>query len=1750
MSRGIVAAKESLDKHLPGGCADARWDLNLALQVKGILSAVRQLVPLGAEVLKSWATSLSKQVKVLQESAGECKNAASVIHALKCLEDHRDFLPKTLMPILGPYGCQDLEGDGLSVAEESAKAAVRASLAKLSVKMVETVLQSGSSAASDQLMQLCRSTELNEILGTDLEDEYVLKPMSVKLAPSQGDIDALAKTMEASQGASLTNDWHSQLLSINARITAAGEHGSRVLSSVDLQLEEFCAAASKRIARSKDAVTDAVKKLLTPKLQPEAYERSWAALSVNELPEEFQDTDSDRDVVEEAEAAINELELLLPVDTLLKVMRPNLKAQTETVTVALQCIAWALNKNLSDALKRTKRSQNKVFIPTHSLGDEIIRGLRQVKSLASLAQALVKAVQSLQDQQTCSSQVEKLSSLVEAATSFVDDAVKKELEDWAQADTNVTGWRELISRHLQMANRLRSLDNDQGQVKSAFAAVYHKVELWRDERFKQAKEALETGLRCERPGALHGVTSGDFVENPTCWHRFVQSCVTEGLAFELSRLCEQLDFKVQFRPLVEAQCEICHQEAASTQQNLKLATWQKLTTLISALQQLQSEDPRVAKWVNSLMESRKPLNAALEDDESRFEKVLAEGRYAQAAQLLQMVPSRQRHGDRLKERLLDAMGSASKRIDDDTEVETVISAVKDARRLIEARKSEESALQLQLALDGRHAPSCALQLRAKMINKSKQNTAREAISEFALKRKQAFAAMNVSELEDYTELLQEFQKCFEKVFDNDFKSMYAHLDKKQWGEARQTYQDLKSSVDDLLDLEVLKSFKSLKKLQTKLHGSAGRKRCTLAKDDIKKGEFYEAICVVVTSNGEKEEVELLEMINEQVVLNLRVSPDSPAVHERLTFLDRFLEAVGENPPDELVGLSREVNQAKASAAVNDVVEATAATDLAALASALANFRLFEGGVGVTELQRSNVAKQEFWQQIRDSCNKVATSIDVNNLDVHSLSLSLEPLKGWLGTFHLLSSPKKQALMEEQNPDLQVWMREVLAEALRRLLDPSSLMTCVDSRRFSDISRRFSASKQLRAVLKTELLDLTVVEQYLLQRKDVGRQALDSANYHQFNSEVKVCKLVSEELIEVPAASKILAELENDLRERILNRQLNKLRSAQNIPDAAAASQEVRKVANSAPDTHEWVTSALEGAFQDLQNNAAFNVQGLAALGMKLVQTPMGQTIVAEHPGFFGAVKDMQSNELFRRAGENQNLEHVVGALTRESGLDGTEYHELVAALRNHEVQFDHLKNKYLCENGGRPLEDILKQAKNDLDLVVQACNCQDRSAETVLKLIAHMSICFTLVRSGKKYLDAPVSEKEQKLVIPHRAQILTLFRFLQCHKPISTDTLWQRMSKWVRENLGGQPENSQQPDNHLAQVLTGEGKCLTLGLQASFLALNGLESDIVCYRKFLTDQDSEFMRPFFKFLGVEQKIRYLTFDELCEERLAHIRKASKELVETGQVDVLFARRFYGNTWDGGFKLTSPEAANLDLLNAYPAEMRSVLTDLATVLVQNVEEWSKPEPILDERSGKIGYKEKDEVSYDVSYSNKTTFAYLNFEKDGKLTPEQVREQVAIDLICGRFSFADLPCSYRCILGVTGTLNDLRRIAGFENMLRDEYGFKHFTVTPSIFGAGRLVFNPGEHVHVLDEEADWCLCIERLVEELTKKGDSVLVFFKNETEMRKYQGWTNMECLTERTDPKRRKGYIAAATAEGKATLLTRAYGRGILMVSVI
>lgn len=120
--------------------------------------------------------------------------------------------------------------------------------------------------------------------------------------------------------------------------------------------------------------------------------------------------------------------------------------------------------------------------------------------------------------------------------------------------------------------------------------------------------------------------------------------------------------------------------------------------------------------------------------------------------------------------------------------------------------------------------------------------------------------------------------------------------------------------------------------------------------------------------------------------------------------------------------------------------------------------------------------------------------------------------------------------------------------------------------------------------------------------------------------------------------------------------------------------------------------------------------------------------------------------------------------------------------------------------------------------------------------------------------------------------------------------------------------------NHLAEVLTGEGKCLTLGILAAFLAKMRIPCDIVClpqrwglvqqralgwlssdrqvgccwklastrcYNGFLVEQDQCFMKPFHDFVGVSSSVRYLTFDELCRRRLGVIEKGARTLVERG-----------------------------------------------------------------------------------------------------------------------------------------------------------------------------------------------------------------------------------------------------------------------------
>ena len=89
--------------------------------------------------------------------------------------------------------------------------------------------------------------------------------------------------------------------------------------------------------------------------------------------------------------------------------------------------------------------------------------------------------------------------------------------------------------------------------------------------------------------------------------------------------------------------------------------------------------------------------------------------------------------------------------------------------------------------------------------------------------------------------------------------------------------------------------------------------------------------------------------------------------------------------------------------------------------------------------------------------------------------------------------------------------------------------------------------------------------------------------------------------------------------------------------------------------------------------------------------------------------------------------------------------------------------------------------------------------------------------------------------------------------------------------------------------------------------------------------------------------------------------------------------------------------------------------------------------MPEEDGKVGYKLQGEDTYSKSYANKTVFAYLHFAEEGRIPEDSAEEHVGIDVVCGRFSFADIPNQYSCILGVTGTLRELFTVHGIKRPL---------------------------------------------------------------------------------------------------------------------
>ena len=152
--------------------------------------------------------------------------------------------------------------------------------------------------------------------------------------------------------------------------------------------------------------------------------------------------------------------------------------------------------------------------------------------------------------------------------------------------------------------------------------------------------------------------------------------------------------------------------------------------------------------------------------------------------------------------------------------------------------------------------------------------------------------------------------------------------------------------------------------------------------------------------------------------------------------------------------------------------------------------------------------------------------------------------------------------------------------------------------------------------------------------------------------------------------------------------------------------------------------------------------------------------------------------------------------------------------------------------------------------------------------------------------------------------------------------------------------------NRMAEIGTGEGKSIVLAIVSAYLAVVGFNVRYVCYSQYLSDRDEDAFKKLFDVLDVSDKIKYGTFNKVCEEILnpgnvdfkSEVQKMilkkesrfgfinalfrtfgltnfsrenneiskSKTVLLIDEADVFFNNDFYGQSYRPAIKLESPE----------------------------------------------------------------------------------------------------------------------------------------------------------------------------------------------------------------------------------------------------
>jgi energy-coupling factor transporter ATP-binding protein EcfA2 len=825
---------------------------------------------------------------------------------------------------------------------------------------------------------------------------------------------------------------------------------------------------------------------------------------------------------------------------------------------------------------------------------------------------------------------------------------------------------------------------------------------------------------------------------------------------------------------------------------------------------------------------------------------------------------------------------------------------------------------------------------------------------------------------------------------------------------------------------------------------------------------------------------------------------------------------------------------------------------------LTDYFLSNQSIFVSSIEQLNISKlneamnnMKKWNTLLKQIKRYASTQIDNNLKSDKLK-KIDDGKSYLQmkeeTNKKLKDLKEKILQFETlkgfEKELEVRYRDLEASVLF-LKNSGELKDHIDS----DFFAVSSFSEDIFPYLSRQFETMTrsaveILESNHLNKKDLDDLRLNLSNLSYFEKYSRSFGL---------DIKKSLEAINHKIREKIEKLSKESKNPDFSLDNLASNLIEMKIFADNIPSHNERINESIDDVLKVFRNfKKDDGGLSLAKLATFLEKDPsgIGLTIISEHSIFKG-----QSISLFNQEAKRHGIDHILSNIEGD-GLDTEKLRELFDGF-DREYK-DLVKDSIHRLEKKNEIEDVLNNLIAKIRLLPKNIKQKSDSAikwdaeirYLVPSLMSHIFALWTLKNIEYYRQMKGVENRDTYLCSPHPGQIISIFRILGFGYFENVETSTSKLLGFGKK-VSTEAINTDNLQNNLVQIGTGEGKSVILAVSSCVLALLGISVSCACYSEYLSSRDYQSFLPIFDALGVTKYIHYGTFNAICEKiinekgdvraRIVNLvsnkafdstepdNKKRPRILLIDEVDVFFSKDFYGNVYTPLARLNDPtiqqlakyiwtnRSRSLSFRNIEQSlEFKAcclrykgwefLIGEAVKDMLNDVQEY-KHDYIV--QHDKIGYKEQDGVSFDLVYGYKTLFAYFYENESGTVSKSSLEENISIGIKCGAFSYAEIPKRFNYILGVTGTLKTISKSE--KQIIEEAYNIKKKTYMPSVFGENKRKFAKEADVFIENRDDYFITLREKIDFSLTENKRAVMVFFESKKNLNEFLNSPNLAQL---------------------------------------